>query len=216
MALFNQVLRRKNDVLIKKNDSFDQKMFLAPLPLSQNVYWRLQKKGDWNFSQSRYWWRETTQAVADWIEAEAPISLRNSTPCRPKGSPFVLFWDIHFWLTDLKIFLTAPLAPIHTNFQRERAPKKRESILILRGGGGFWKKNQIIGRHNLLVDTKKKVDTIFNIFFWKSAPPPREIPRSAPELTGSHLEKFGDMTPELTWGQPWWIYLLISNPPPPC
>ena len=31
--------------------------------------------------------------------------LRNSTPCRPKGSPFVLFWDIHFWLTDPDIFL---------------------------------------------------------------------------------------------------------------
>ena len=24
------------------------------------------------------------------------------TPCRSKGSPFVLFWDTHFWLTDLE------------------------------------------------------------------------------------------------------------------
>ena len=35
---------------------------------------------------------------------------RNSTPCRPKRSPLctiLLFWDIYFWLTDLKIFLQA-------------------------------------------------------------------------------------------------------------
>ena len=50
--------------------------------------------------------------------------LKDSTTCRSKGSPFVLFWDIHFWLTDPKIFLKAPLAPIYTNFKGERAPKK--------------------------------------------------------------------------------------------
>ena len=25
-------------------------------------------------------------------------------PADPKGTPFVLFWDIHFWMTDLKLF----------------------------------------------------------------------------------------------------------------
>ena len=30
--------------------------------------------------------------------------FRVSTPCRTKESPFVLFWDIHFWLTDPKNF----------------------------------------------------------------------------------------------------------------
>ena len=29
--------------------------------------------------------------------ADASSLLRDSTPYRPKGSPFVLFWDIHFW-----------------------------------------------------------------------------------------------------------------------
>ena len=38
--------------------------------------------------------------------------------------PFDTFSEIHFWPTDPKIFLKAPLAPIHTNFKGERAPKK--------------------------------------------------------------------------------------------
>ena len=42
--------------------------------------------------------------------------LRDSTPCGPKRSPFELFFDIHFWLTDPKIFLKATLAPLYTNF----------------------------------------------------------------------------------------------------
>ena len=29
----------------------------------------------------------------------------------------VLFGDIHFWLTGLKIFLKAPRTPIYTNFE---------------------------------------------------------------------------------------------------
>ena len=40
----------------------------------------------------------------------------DSTPCRPKRSPFVLFWGIHFWLTDLKFLIRATLEPIYTNF----------------------------------------------------------------------------------------------------
>ena len=31
-------------------------------------------------------------------------SLRDSTPYRPKGSPFVLFWDIHFWRQYVPVF----------------------------------------------------------------------------------------------------------------
>ena len=53
--------------------------------------------------------------------------LRDSTPCRPKGYFFFdTFSDIHFWPTDPKIFLKAPLAPIYTNFEGgggERAKK---------------------------------------------------------------------------------------------
>ena len=45
-------------------------------------------------------------------------------PVDPKGPPFDTFSKIHFWPTDTKIFLKAPLAPIYTNFEGERAPKK--------------------------------------------------------------------------------------------
>ena len=46
-------------------------------------------------------------------------------PADPKGpSPFDTFSEIHLWPTDTKIFLKAPLAPIYTNFEGERAPKK--------------------------------------------------------------------------------------------
>ena len=53
-----------------------------------------------------------------------PLGIRPPTPCRPKGSPLDTFSEIHFWPTDPKIFLKAPLAPIYTNFKGERAPKK--------------------------------------------------------------------------------------------
>ena len=55
----------------------------------------------------------------------------NSTPCRPKGSPSVLFWDIYFWLTDLKIVFKAPWAPIYPNFEGgARAEKTRFLVKI--------------------------------------------------------------------------------------
>ena len=55
--------------------------------------------------------------------ADAPSSgIR--PPADPKGPPFDTFSEIHFWPTDPKIFLKAPLAPIYTNFEGERAPKK--------------------------------------------------------------------------------------------
>ena len=47
-------------------------------------------------------------------------------PADPKGPPFDTFLEIYFWPTDPKIFLKAPLAPIYTNFEGERAPKKRD------------------------------------------------------------------------------------------
>ena len=39
------------------------------------------------------------------------------------------FIRIHFWPTDPKIFLKTPLAPIYTNFEGERAPKKNGFFL---------------------------------------------------------------------------------------
>ena len=50
-------------------------------------------------------------------------------PADPKGPPFDTFSEIHFWRTDPKIFLKAPLAPIYTNFEGERAPKKNAIFL---------------------------------------------------------------------------------------
>ena len=50
-------------------------------------------------------------------------------PADPKGTPFDTFSEIHFWPTDPRIFLKAPLAPIYTNFMRERAPKKTRFFL---------------------------------------------------------------------------------------
>ena len=50
-------------------------------------------------------------------------------PADPKDLPFDTFSEIHFWPTDPKIFLKAPLAPIYTNFERERAPKKNAIFL---------------------------------------------------------------------------------------
>ena len=47
-------------------------------------------------------------------------------PADPKGPPFDTFSQIHFWPTDPKIFLKASLAPIYTNFEGERAPKKTQ------------------------------------------------------------------------------------------
>ena len=57
-------------------------------------------------------------------EKKKLITFRDSTPCQPKGPPFDTFSEIHFWPTDPKIFLKAPWAPIYTNFEGERAPKK--------------------------------------------------------------------------------------------
>ena len=57
-------------------------------------------------------------------------SSQGFDPCRPKGSPFVLFWDIHLWLSDLKIFLRAPLAPNYT-LRGERAPKKNANLILI-------------------------------------------------------------------------------------
>ena len=43
--------------------------------------------------------------------------------------PLWYFEEIHFWPTDPEIFLKEPLAPIYSNFEGERAPKKRNFFL---------------------------------------------------------------------------------------
>ena len=82
-----------------------------------------------------------------------PLGIR--PPADPKGPPFDTFSEIHFWRTDPKIFLKAPLAPIYTNFEGERAPKKHIF---------FVKIFQKVPKNGFL--------TVFSKKFWKSAPPP--------------------------------------------
>ena len=58
-----------------------------------------------------------------------PLPSGIRTPANPKGPPFDTFSEIYFWPTDPKIFLKAPLAPIYTNFEGERAPEKKRDFL---------------------------------------------------------------------------------------
>ena len=59
-----------------------------------------------------------------------PPPLRDSTPCRPKGSTLWYFKEIQFWPTNLKIFLKAPLAPIYTNFEGGARAKKKRNFSV--------------------------------------------------------------------------------------
>ena len=121
--------------------------------------------------------------------------------CQPKGSPFDTFSEIHFWPTDPKIFLKAPLAPIYTNFEGERAPKKRDffcqNFSKIAQKRLFWLffQKSACGAENIakvgakqcfgkprkinLVDLKKKVVKILENFL--KIRPPQENPRSAPD-----------------------------------
>ena len=56
--------------------------------------------------------------------------LKNSTTCRPKGSPLCTILRYPFLVTDPKNFLKAPLAPLFTNFEWGARAKKT----------GFWSK----------------------------------------------------------------------------
>ena len=49
---------------------------------------------------------------------------RDSTASPTKVSPLVLFDDICLRLTNPKVFVKSPLAPIFTNFEVQRAPRK--------------------------------------------------------------------------------------------
>ena len=129
------------------------------------------------------------------------LLLRDSTPCRPKGSPLWYFFRNPFWPTDPKIFRKAPLAPIYTKFEGGRAPKKtrfffeifhkvaKNGVLTVflkillrrrkfcqnRGKTVLWEssKNQF-GR------PKENMVVKILVNFLKIRPPPRENPRSAP------------------------------------
>ena len=100
-------------------------------------------------------------------------------PADTKGPPFDTFSEIHFWPTDHKIFLRAPSALIYTNFEGERAPKKRDFFVKIfqnvpkNGFFDCFSKNFKIGANQCfrraqkiyLVDLKKKRSSKFSIFF---------------------------------------------------
>ena len=136
--------------------------------------------------------------------------LRDSTPCRPKGSlPLCTILRYPYLVTDPKKFLKAPWAPIYTNLRGERAPKKNAI---------FWSKF-----------SKKCLKTPFVQFIKvlpfdpppppprknPTPPPPRENPRSAPpknyfinrygQKSAPPLEKILDPPP----------LEKIRSPPPP-
>ena len=105
--------------------------------------------------------------------ADAPPPSGIRPPADPKGPPFDTFSEIHFWPTDPKIFLKAPLAPIYTNFEGERAPKKRDFFCQ------NFQKLPENGFSDCFFPKKKKGRQNFGKFF-ENPPPPRENPRSAP------------------------------------
>ena len=125
-------------------------------------------------------------------------------PADSKGPPFDTFSEIHFWPTDPKIFLKAPLTPLYTNFEGECAPKKtrffcqnfsksaqkrlfftvfskiclrRRKFCKNRGKTVLWESSK-----NLFGRPKKKVKIFENPppYPPPPPPPPRENPRSAP------------------------------------
>ena len=61
-------------------------------------------------------------------DAPSPSGIR--PPANPKGPPFDTFSAIHFWPTDPKIFLKAPLAPIYTNFEGGARQKKKRDFFL--------------------------------------------------------------------------------------
>ena len=89
------------------------------------------------------------------------------------------FWDVHFWLTDLKIFLKAPLAPIYTNFEGGARAKKnvnlRSKFLLFKfdcGAENLIKLRSLLwfGRaQKINLVSLKKVDKIF--LFFENPPP---------------------------------------------
>ena len=53
--------------------------------------------------------------------------LRDSTPCRPNGSPLCTI--LRYLVIGPKNFLKAPWAPIKLTLRGERAPKKHNSLV---------------------------------------------------------------------------------------
>ena len=63
------------------------------------------------------------------FKADAPSSLRNSTPCRPKGLPLYLFEITNFGYRTLKFF-ERHLWRNYLYFEGEARAKKRDFLVI--------------------------------------------------------------------------------------
>ena len=123
-----------------------------------------------------------------------PLPSEIRPPVDPKGPPFVLFWDIHFWLTYPQIFLKGPFAPIKTSFWggarakqnpifcqnfSKSAQKRLFWLFFQKIACGAAKFCQNMGKtvlwessKNLFVRSKKKGRQNFGHFFENLPPPP--------------------------------------------
>ena len=127
-----------------------------------------------------------------------PLPLRDFSPTDPMGSPFVVFWAIHFWLTD-PIFFLKRLWRQYILIVRGSARRKKNDFLVnilqkyLKVLACFFR--SFLQRRKLgqvcifycfgrarkinLVDQKKGRQRFDN--FLKIRPYLREIPRSTPD-----------------------------------
>ena len=60
---------------------------------------------------------------------DAPSLSGIRPPCRPKGSPSCTFLRNRFFVTNAKLFLNSPLAPIYTKFDGGADTKKRNFLV---------------------------------------------------------------------------------------
>ena len=89
--------------------------------------------------------------------SELVADLGDASPADPKGPPFALFWDIHFWITDPKIFLKLPLASIINNYEGEARAKKCNILVKMFEKGPeklfpskFWLRRKKFGQNGLV------------------------------------------------------------------
>ena len=109
------------------------------------------------------------------------VFVTSSTPYRPKGSPFELFWDNQFWLTDPKIFLKAP---IYTNFKGGARAKKCPKTPFWPVFSKFCMRRRNFGQNRIFLVLRRALGKPIwskkrSTFFFKI--PPQENPRSAPD-----------------------------------
>ena len=86
-----------------------QTVIIAKVPANEHFYLRVRLK--------------SIVTLSSGFRGADPPPLRDSTPCRPKGSPLCTILRYPFLVTDPENFLKTPLAPIYTDFEGERAKK---------------------------------------------------------------------------------------------